>query len=58
MLAEMWIASPFLGGLGCLESGVTVWGWCGWEDLLGPEPEENSLISAQLLSSLTSGKVT
>ncbi len=31
---------------------------CGKEDLWGTEPEENSLISAQLLSSLASGRVT
>jgi hypothetical protein len=58
MLVEMRIASLNLAGLGGLESGVREWGWCGEEDLSGPESEENSLISAQLLSSLASGKVT
>jgi hypothetical protein len=51
------IQCSFRLGLGGLESGVRAWGWCREEDLSGPEPEENSLISAQLLSSLASGKV-
>ncbi len=58
VLVEMGIAGLFLACLGGRESAVRVWGWCGEEELSGPEPEENSLILAQLLSSLASGKVT
>ncbi len=60
VLAEVGIASLYLACLGGLESVVRVWvwGWCGKEDLSVPKPDENSLILAQLLSSLTSGKVT
>jgi hypothetical protein len=53
----MGIASLFLAGLGGFESGVRVWGCRGEEDLSISEPYKNSLISAQLLSSLASGKV-
>ncbi len=58
MLVEMGIASLYLACLGGLELGVRVCGWCGKEDLSGPEPEDNSLISVQLLSFLASGKGT
>jgi hypothetical protein len=58
VLVEMGIACLYLACLGDLESEVSVWRWSGEEDLSGPKPEENSLISAQLLSSLASAKVT
>jgi hypothetical protein len=58
MLVEMGIASLYLACLVGLESGVRVCAWCGKKDLSGPEPEDNSLISAQLLSLLASGKGT
>jgi hypothetical protein len=51
VFVEMGIASLYLACLRSLESEVRVWGWSGEEDLSGPKPEENYLISGQSLSS-------